>query len=587
MRLPAGLTGLTTTEAAARLREFGPNRLVASRPSADILEFLKMIADPMVLMLLGAAAFYLVLRDRSNALILGVAAIPLLMVDVLLETRARKALRQLASAVAPHATVVRDGNEYEIPTEQIVPGDLIVMREGDVLHADGVVRWVANLATDESQLTGESEPQLKTSCGGEPGADGDESHWFFAGSSVVAGHGYGEVAITGERTRYGQIARLMAEAESEKTPLEIKTARMARTLLAGAIVVAAAIFLLMVARRRTPAEAFLYAITVAVSAVPEEYPLVMTLFLSLGAWRLSRRGVLIRRIASVETLGSTTVICLDKTGTLTKGHYELAQHAPLDGAMSERELLEAAALACELNASDPIDRAIIEHCITHEVDVPGLHTRWRLAYDYPFEMTGKHMSHIWVAKDRDAAHPGGRARIVAKGSLEGILEHCALSPAERARAETANATMADDGMRVLAVAGRWGTDGHARELEGIAHAVDANGGAGGRAFSGVRAEDETQFQLYGLLGFRDPLRPEVVRAVAECQAAGVRLKLITGDHALTAHAIAEAAGMVHEDDLILTGAELDEISPNRLRAIIGRVAIFARIRPEQKYAIID
>jgi len=200
-------------------------------------------------------------------------------------------------------------------------------------------------------------------------------------------------------------------------------------------------------RGRSPAAAFLYAITLAISAIPEEYPLVTALFLSLGAWRLSRAGVLVQRLASVETLGSTTVICLDKTGTLTRGRYELEQHGPFGPELSEGQLLEAAALACELNATDPIDQAILAHCTDHGVDVEGLHSQWRLAFDYPFEIIGKHMSHVWISAETGVSSEA-RGRIVAKGALEGILDHCTLAPGERERAEAANAEMADQGMRV-------------------------------------------------------------------------------------------------------------------------------------------
>jgi len=562
-----GLKGLSAAEARERLLKFGPNLLAGTQARPWLREVLLTIADPMVLMLTGAAVFYLILGNRADAAVLLVAAVPLLAVDVLLEARARRALRALASAVAPRARVVRDGEEVEVATAEIVPGDLIVLREGDLIFADGVIRSSANLAMDESQLSGEAEPQEKTAA--VPAETEGERQRFYAGSLVVSGHGYGEVTATGARTRYGGIARLVGETAAGATPLERRTRLMARNLLAVAIVASAGIFTLMMVRGRSPAAAFLYAITLAISAIPEEYPLVTALFLSLGAWRLSRAGVLVQRLASVETLGSTTVICLDKTGTLTRGRYELEQHGPFGPELSEGQLLEAAALACELNATDPIDQAILAHCTDHGVDVEGLHSQWRLAFDYPFEIIGKHMSHVWISAETGVSGEA-RGRIVAKGALEGILDHCTLAPGERERAEAANAEMADQGMRVIAVADKF-----------------ADTGNDGGDFSGVRNEDERGLRLCGLLGFRDPLRPEVRAAVAECQAAGVRLKLVTGDHALTAHAIAEAAGIIHEDDTILSGAELDEVSPARLAEVARRTNIFARVRPEQKYAIVD
>ncbi len=580
---PPGLEGVRADEARSRLKTFGPNRLVRPAKGARLKEVARTLADPMALMLAAAAAVYLALGQRRDGIVLLVAMLPVLGVDVLLEARSRQALKKLAVAVAPRAWAVRDGREVEVPTEELVPEDLLVIREGDVLHADGIVRWAANLAMDESQLTGESEPQDKLPFVGESGVKPAEQHRFYAGSLVVGGHGYGEITTTGERTRYGNIARLVSETPGERTPLERKTTRMASRLLAIAALASAGIFLLLLARGNRPSQAFLYALSLAVSAVPEEFPLVFTLFLSVGAWRLSRHGVLVRRLASVETLGSTTVICLDKTGTLTRGTYALETHIPLRRDLAEGTLLEAAALACELNAADPIERAILAHCREHGIGVEELHSRWKLLYDYPFDMVGKHMSHVWASADGTGKERSPKARIVAKGALEGVLEHCTLAAGERERAEAANAELADKGMRVLAVAGRWadespGSSVSVREsLAAIAHPQ----------FTGVRDEDERELRLYGLLGFHDPLRPEVKTAVAECQSAGIKLKLITGDHALTAHAIAEAAGIQHEDENICTGADLDALGPDRLPEVARLTGIFARVRPEQKYAIVD
>ena len=586
---PAGLKGLSSPAARERLKAYGPNRLVRQPSGARLRELIATVADPMVVMLLAAAGFYLALGNRGDAYVLIAAAAPVLVVDVLFESRARGALKRLAGAVAPRARVVRDNAELEIPTEQIVPGDLLVMREGDVVHADGVVRWAANLALDESQLTGESEPQEKVSAGeGIPDSVAAQTR-FYAGSLVISGHGWGEVTATGAATRFGNIARLVGEATPGRTPLEAKTASMARRLLAIALAASIAIFAMMIARGESLSHAFLYAITLAISAVPEEYPLVMTLFLSLGAWRLGSRGVLVRRLASVETLGSTTVICLDKTGTLTRGRYALETNVILRPGAT-RDLLETAALACEINAADPVDRAIVEYCRVGGVELNELHARWRLLYDYPFEMRGKHMSHVWERTDNAEAGADGRAaRIAAKGALEGILEHCAITPALLAEAEAANAKLANAGMRVLAVAGRTVILNPLEERPSGAPWTQSDGAAPAPSelFSGVRDDDERSLELYGLLGFRDPLRPEAAGAIEACQRGGIAVKLITGDHALTAHAIAEAAGISHEDQAILTGEQIDAMSPAQLAEAARSSSIFARVRPEQKYAIVD
>ena len=558
----AAAGGLGVDEAKRRLKLYGPNLLVRKSRGAAFLTSIRTAADPMAMMLAAAAAVYYALGQRTEAYVLFAAIVPVLAVDVILQARSRTALRKLAGVVAPRAHVIRGGAELEVATADLVPGDLLLLKEGDIVHADAVVRTSFNLALDESQLTGEAEPVAKLPCEISGAlADAPERSRVYAGSRVLEGHGSVEVIATGARTRYGDLARLVAEVGARPTPLERKTARMVRWMVGIAITVSALLFSVRMVGGASAKQAFLYAISLAMSAVGEEFLLVLTMFLSLGAYRLSRRGVLVRRLASVETLGSTTVICLDKTGTLTAGEFALEQHVALGPEISEDALLEAAALACEPQATDMMERKILAHCAEHGIDVDALHARWRLVHDYAFDPVGKHMSHVW-----SSAGDGNAQRIVAKGALEGIVEHCALAPADLARAEKANSAMAAGGMRVLAVAGR----------------AAARGG-----FSGMRAADERDFRLFGLLGFRDPLRPAVPDSVAQCQSAGVKLKLITGDHALTAHAIADAAGIAHADDGIVTGAQLDRADQPGFERLVRHCSIFARIRPEQKFAIVE
>jgi len=581
----AGLAGLGNEEAKARLARFGPNLLVERARGARVVQWLRMLADPMALMLAGAAALYLLLGRPHEAAVLAAVIVPVLGVDVLMEARSRSALRKLASAVAPRARVLRNGQPVDLPTAELVPGDLLLFREGDVLHADGIVRRAANLAVDESQLTGEAEPREKIAQPGTAGFQAGEECRFFAGSMVLAGQGVGEITATGRRTRFGNIARLVGETELQATPLQMKTARAARWLVGIALGLAVVIFAVRWLGDAPPSEALLYAVSFAMSAVCEEMVMVLSLFLTLAALRLSRQGVLVKRLASVETLGSTTVICIDKTGTLTAGKFALEVHRPLEtGRLGEPALLEAAALACEPGAMDSLEREILAHCRSHGIDVEALHAGWKLAYDYPFDIVGKHMSHVWM---RAPGSGGGAAaaRIVAKGALEGILEHCRLEPGERERALAMNSELAGQGMRVIAVAGRFAAVGDPKNTDAAGRSFSPTLGCAG--FRGVRENDERDLVLYGLLGFRDPLRPEVPAAVDECQSAGVKLKLITGDHALTAHAVAEAAGIAHDDSLIVNGAEFARLSPDSAARMARSASIFARVQPEQKYQIVD
>ncbi|HET9796038.1 MAG TPA: HAD-IC family P-type ATPase [Thermoanaerobaculia bacterium] len=541
-------SGLSSARARELLAEHGPNRYVPAGRTASFAEFLRTLADPMAIMLLAAAILSFAAGQRRDGIVLLVALFPVLAVDVVLEARSRQALKKLAQAVSPRATVVRDGVPAEIPTEEIVPGDILVIREGDVLHADGTVAWSAHLAIDESMLTGESEPKDKIA--GTP---------FYAGSRVLTGQGGGEVASTGLRTQYGRIASLVAEAPAGQTPIQEKTAKVVSILGKVALVVAAAVFGLAWLRERSLARAFVSAISVAMSAMPEEFPLVFTLFLSLGAWRLSKHRVLVRRLASVETLGSTTVICTDKTGTLTLGQFVLEAVLPF-GDFTEADLLESAVLACEIDPSDPLDQTILESARAAGLDPGRLHSGGRLVRDHSWDALGKHMSHVWRTEDAAA----GTLVVAAKGALEGILEHCALTPGRRAEAEARHAELAAGGLRLLAVAGKTQREG-----------------------SEDRASDESNLALVGFLGFRDPLRPEIAAAVADCRTAGIAIKLVTGDHPVTAQAIAESAGIVTGREPIATGDELAALSPPDFARRVAESPILARILPEQKYAIVD
>ena len=557
--VPATTGGLSSAEARTRLERYGPNRLVARDRAAWLKDVASLVLDPMAIMLLVAAGVYIALGEKRDAVVMVVALVPVIGVDVFLEARSRSALKKLARSVAPRARVVRDGRETTVDTAELVPGDLLVLGEGEFVHADGVVRAAANLAVDESSLTGESEPQLKrpVASGGAAEAPSDAS--FYAGSTILAGHGLGEIVATGRRTRFGEIARLVAEADTGQTPLQRRVGRLVKRLAVVAAAVAIVVVALGLFRGLTWGQALLGGVSIAMSAAPEEFPLVFTLFLSVGAWRLTKHGVLVRRLASVETLGSTTVICTDKTGTLTRGLFVLDQVVPFSSA-NEGDVLEAAILASESPPSDPMEKAIRVYAVAHGVDAERLAARWSLVRDHDFDPVGKHMSHVWSPADDPS-----KVRVVAKGALEGVLDHSTLSADERATIEAAHTRLASQGIRVLAVASR-------------AAALPAGA---------TREDDERDLRVLGLLGFRDPMRAEVPDAVRECQAAGVRIKVVTGDHALTAHAVTESAGIAHRDDAIVTGDQLAAAPDDQRRQLIVDASILSRITPAQKHMIVE
>jgi Ca2+-transporting ATPase len=310
--VPSGLEGLSSIEARRRLAEEGPNRWVKRDRLARVREVIGLLFDPMAVMLVVAATVYFLLGETRDAVVLAVALIPVLGVDVVLEARSRAALDKLARAAAPFADVVRDRRIVSVPLEEVVPDDLLRLREGHVIAADGVVRWSANLAVDESSLTGESEPQSKREWPSDPGEAPPEAR-FFAGSQILTGHGFGLVTTTGAATEYGGIAALVAQTDSSASPLQQQAGVLVRRLGFVAVIVAVALFALSLGRGEPWTRALLGAVSLAMAAIPEEFPIVLTLFLSVGAWRLASHGMLVRRLSSVETLGSTTVICTDKT----------------------------------------------------------------------------------------------------------------------------------------------------------------------------------------------------------------------------------------------------------------------------------
>ena len=430
--IPLELIGLSPAEAGRRLDRFGPNRWVVPDRWARLREALRLLLDPMAVMLVAAAVVYFLLGEARDAYVLLAALVPVLGVDVLLEARSRSALDSLARASAPTADVVRGGYITSVPAQDVVPGDVLLLREGQTVAADGVVRWAANLAIDESSLTGESEPQAKREW--RAAADDEEGApeaRFFAGSVVLGGHGFGMVRATGSRTRYGATAALVVGTSPPASPLQRHAGRLVRRLGVLAVAMACALALLSVWRGESWSRAVLGAVSLAMAAIPEEFPLVLTLFLSVGAWRLSAHGMLVRRLASVETLGSTTVICTDKTGTLTRGRFEVESHQVLDDGLSDHGFLVTALLACERHPTDALERAVVAYADTRGPAALRDADRWVLVRDYDFDPVGKHMSHVWTRGD-------GGVCVAAKGALEGVL--ALLSPrAERRKAQRTRA----------------------------------------------------------------------------------------------------------------------------------------------------
>jgi Ca2+-transporting ATPase len=560
-RPPAGLTGLTSQEAAERLARDGPNRVVSESRSHRWRRLAGPLADPMVALLLVAAPTYLLIGETTDAIVAFAAIVPIAGVGWLLEVRASRTLDRLRELTAPAATVWRDGERQVVRAEDLVVGDLAWLHEGDVVPADARVVEATQLQLDESALTGEPLPAEKA-----PDGEGDGGA-VWAGTTVLSGRGVVRVAATGATTRFGQIGTLVAAVRAHPTPLQAALTRLVRALAVVAAVFCVAVMAAELLHGHGWGHAVIAAVSLAIAAIPEEFSMVYGLYLALGAWRLSRERALVRNLAGVETLGSATVICTDKTGTLTAGHLAVTTVTGGDGAAiagdpsdeRERALIEAAVLACEPEPYDPLDVAIVGYARQHGVDVDAV-MGGALVADWPFDPADKYLTHLWRV-------PTGGHRVVAKGSLEGLLLHVAADPTARAALEAANERLSADGMRVVAVA-----------------VGDSDGP------SGDRGTDEAPLELGGLVAFSDPVREGVAAALEECGTAGIRVVLITGDHPSTAHAVVEGLGLPHEVggvDLIATGADLDAADPAELDRLAGAANVFARTRPDHKHLLIE
>ena len=509
----------------------------------------------MVLLLLIAGVAYVLLGDPINASVVLISVVPIAAVSLVLESRAERALEGLRRLTAPTAQVRRDGRNEVISAEEIVPGDVVFLQEGDVIPADGVLVEGTQLTVDEAPLTGESQPVAKSIEG--PAVESELS----AGTTVLSGRGVMAVTATGQSTRFGQVGTLVAGIRPRATPLQ----RLIQRLIWQATVVAAGFCIAVMAIELSYGHGWAAAVSAGVSlaivAMPEEFSIVYILYLSLGAARLARSHALVRRLTSVETLGATTVICTDKTGTLTLGRMDVAALVTSSAAQpiadqlipEAWQILEAALLASEPQPFDPLEQALFRFAELKGWKPESLGSG-QLRQDYPFDPILKYMSHVWDWQ--------GATVICAKGSIEGILERSQVSPEERQQALASNQALAAQGLRVIAVAS--GT---------LAEST------------GDRRADECHLSYRGVVGFSDPLRPGVPEALGECGQAGIRVIMITGDHPVTAHAVAEGLGLPHGDQIV-TGQDLDLANEEEVQRFVATVNIFARIRPEQKYLLV-
>ena len=576
MVLPTADEGLSAAQAAQRLLDDGPNVLPGEQRRGLRAIVHETLQEPMFMLLLAAGALYLVLGDLQEGMILFGLVLVVLALTLYQEGKTEHALAALRDMTSPRARVLRDGQPQRIAGVDVVCGDILLLAEGDRIAADAMLLDGSDVQVDESLLTGESLPVLKLAA-----TDSDDiaQSSLFSGTLLVGGHGSALVTATGARSEIGRIGAALETLVNERSPLKLQTARLVRVL--ALIALGASLFMVLAygGLRGDWLGALLAGIALAMALLPQEFTVVLTVLPALGAWRLSKQNVLTRRIAAIETLGATSVLCADKTGTLTENRMTVTQlyvpvNAPAgreslavdyDGTAQLPEafhtLVEYSILASMADPFDPMEKAFHRLGQHFLKDTEHLHRDWTLLQEYGLTPQLRAMSHVWKALESD-----GQGHVVAaKGAPEAIIDLCHLDAAAQAPISAAVDAMAAKGLRVLGVA--------------QARFVGDQWPAG---------EHDFEFEFVGLLGLADPLRAEIREAVAECRSAGIRVVMITGDYPATAHAIALQAQLdVSQPDQLLTGDELAGLSDAELCQRMKRVSVCARIAPQQKLRIVQ
>lgn len=578
--------GLTGTQAASRLEKYGKNQLRAVKGKTLVQKFLEQFKDFMVIVLLVAALISgLALHEWVDALIIALVVVLNAVLGVVQESRAENALAALKKMSSPHAKVRRDGQTVIIPAEDVVPGDIVVLETGDFVSADIRLTQTVNLKTQESALTGESEAVEKTTAPvAEDAGLGDRLDMAFSGSLVTYGRGEGIVVETGMNTQLGQIAGLLDKEEGTATPLQRRLSDMSKKLAIACIAVCAVVFLVGVLYGKNALEMFMTAISLAVAAIPEGMLAIVTIVLAVGVQKMSEQHAIIRRLPAVETLGSATVVCSDKTGTLTLNKMTVvATAAPFENTAADHYthqpnavLLATAMALCNdgqksekdsrtVFLGDPTETALLDFVLPLGYERERLQTRMPRVDEIPFDSDRKRMT--TVHRDADGL------RGFTKGGLDEILTVCThiydgeirlLTDQDRERIDRASDEMANGALRVLAFA-----MGQPKDLSEDKDAAYEQG-----------------LVFLGMVGMIDPPRQTAKEAVARCREAGIKPVMITGDHRVTAAAIAKDLGILNKGDRIVTGAELERMDDTRLREEVRNIAVYARVSPEHKLRIV-
>lgn len=576
--------GLSSAEALARREKYGANRLREKKKKTTLQRFLEQFKDAMILILIAAAIVSLVvvcMEQNWNELFEPVLILLIVILNAVMgvyqENKAEKAMDALKNMSAPHARVIRDGRENIIDAADLVPGDIIRLEAGDFIPADARLLYSAGLKSEESALTGESVPAEKNALAevAEGSPLGDRENMVYSGCSVTYGTAAAVVTATGMDTEMGKIANLLDNEEDGQTPLQQKLALLGKYLGIMALAACAVIFAVGLANGIPVLEIFMTAVSLAVSAIPEGLPAIVTIVLSIGVQRMVKKNALIRKLSAVETLGSASVICSDKTGTLTQNRMTLAkayadgypEAEAISGSNTEaiKKLLMYGTLCCdgsvifrdtgEQHIGDPTETAIVLAAHKNGMPKEELNRSYPRLAEIPFDSDRKRMTTV--------NRIDGKNMVIVKGAFDMMAPLCVAGDLEKAKDITR--AMSENALRVLAVA--------YKEIDAVPEAPDPE-------------ELENGLTLMGLVGMIDPPRPEARDAVALCRRAGIKPVMITGDHVVTASAIARELDILHEGDRAVTGAELDDMTDSELDAQVEHISVYARVSPENKIRIV-
>lgn len=565
--------GLNDAEVQQRLERDGYNELPSQKPQNVFETLLEVLKEPMLIFLLICGTIYMFLGEFQDALMLLAFVFVLIGIIFYQGRKTEHALQALKDLSSPQALVIRNGIQVTIPSKEVVVDDIIILHEGDRIPADGFVISCNNLNIDESLLTGESLPVHKTVWDNneklaQPG--GENMPFVFSGTLVTQGKGLARVTATGIDTEIGKIGKSLNTIQDEKTLLDKEIGHIVKIFLIIGLILCAIVITAYGLMHQDWLKGVLSGLTLGMSMLPEEFPVVLMIFLTLGAWRMSKKNVLTRKNQAIETLGATTVLCVDKTGTITMNQMRL--HTIVSGneaydldmntkkrlaiPVNQQELLEYAVLASEKDPFDPIERELHDNIKQHLPELSKKHSGYSLVKDYPLSKDLLALSHVWKTKHQS------EYVIATKGAPEAITELCHLQkPQQEAILDQVKA-LSDRGLRVL----------------GVAKSVTKEAEL-------PKEQHDFDFQFLGLIGFADPIRQSVPSAVKECYNAGIRVIMITGDYPGTAQYLAQQAGIANYEN-VLTGPELKELSPKELKERIKITNIFARVVPEQKLIIV-